>query len=160
MKKRIDRLEARNCKTCNEGFVGHFRRKYCDSCTAKKTERKSNLCICCGADISSFHPNKRRCNSCTESGEVRRMYAANTIGKNDNEIARQVTKFAVRAGFLLPPENFKCAHCNYRQAECYDHRDYNKPLDVEPVCCRCNSSRGRGIQFFSPHRSLTVTKSA
>jgi len=38
----------------------------------------------------------------------------------------------------------KCEDCG-RDAECYDHRDYNKPLDVEPVCRQCNSIRGAGI---------------
>ena len=29
----------------------------------------------------------------------------------------------------------------------YDHRDYNKPLEIEPVCVRCNLLRGHAIPF-------------
>lgn len=32
-----------------------------------------------------------------------------------------------------------------RRARDYDHRDYNKPLEVEPVCHSCNMKRGPGI---------------
>ena len=34
-----------------------------------------------------------------------------------------------------------CTDCGTR-ADRYDHRDYNKPLDVQPVCRACNRKRG------------------
>jgi len=37
-----------------------------------------------------------------------------------------------------------CADCGKPAAE-YDHRDYKKPLDVEPVCRHCNQARGPGL---------------
>lgn len=70
--------------------------------------------------------------------------------QNDNEKARRITKYAVSVGFLPNPKDFQCVDCGRVQAECYDHRDYNKPLDVDPVCLRCNSSRGRGIPLNAP----------
>lgn len=36
----------------------------------------------------------------------------------------------------------KCSDCPKR-ATVYDHRDYQKPKDVEPVCRSCNAVRGR-----------------
>lgn len=36
-----------------------------------------------------------------------------------------------------------CVDCG-AQAEVYDHRDYLKPKDVEPVCRKCNYKRGPG----------------
>lgn len=39
-----------------------------------------------------------------------------------------------------------CADCG-GQATCYDHRDYRKPLDVTPVCSRCNIRRGSAVYF-------------
>lgn len=38
-----------------------------------------------------------------------------------------------------------CVDCG-RPAAAYDHRDYSRPLDVEPVCKRCNILRGMAIQ--------------
>lgn len=56
---------------------------------------------------------------------------------------------AVKVGKLvsLKTENIKCVDCGARAIQ-YDHRDYNKPLDVEPVCQSCNIKRG-------PARPLT-----
>lgn len=34
-----------------------------------------------------------------------------------------------------------------KPAEFYDHRDYSRPLDVEPVCPSCNSQRGPAIDL-------------
>jgi len=34
-----------------------------------------------------------------------------------------------------------CVDCG-RRATAYDHRDYSRPTDVEPVCSRCNQKRG------------------
>jgi hypothetical protein len=52
---------------------------------------------------------------------------------------------AIKKG-LLPPidKNTKCVDCG-APAKHYDHRDYNKPLIVEPVCQICNIRRGPGI---------------
>lgn len=48
---------------------------------------------------------------------------------------------AIRRGVLQHPTRFKCTDCE-RQAGYYDHRDYARPLDVEPVCGTCNKLRG------------------
>ena len=57
-----------------------------------------------------------------------------------NRAARAVCN-AVKAGDLTPiTKNTKCVDCG-EQAKYYDHRDYNKPLDVEPVCNKCNQKR-------------------
>lgn len=37
-----------------------------------------------------------------------------------------------------------CVDCG-EPAACYDHRDYAKPLQVEPVCDKCNGKRGPGL---------------
>lgn len=49
---------------------------------------------------------------------------------------------AVREGKLLSlrAESVPCVDCGNRAA-CYDHRDYAKPVDVEPVCRSCNLRR-------------------
>lgn len=61
--------------------------------------------------------------------------------------AQQRAVAAVRAavlrGDLAPVRTLECVDCG-KPAANYDHRDYTKPLDVEPVCSRCNTLRGRG----------------
>lgn len=61
------------------------------------------------------------------------------------EAHRILTK-AVRIGKIRRPSEFDCADCGKR-AQHYDHRDYSKPLDVEPVCRGCNARRGHAVQY-------------
>jgi len=37
-------------------------------------------------------------------------------------------------------------------ADRYDHRDYDKPLEVDPVCGACNNLRGYGLNWFDENR--------
>lgn len=37
-----------------------------------------------------------------------------------------------------------CVDCGVPADE-YDHRDYKKPLEVDPVCRACNQARGPGL---------------
>lgn len=57
--------------------------------------------------------------------------------------ARSTVRYAVQCGKLvnLKLENVKCVDCGNR-ATSYEHRDYTKPLEVEPVCNSCNMKRG------------------
>lgn len=40
-----------------------------------------------------------------------------------------------------PASQFKCVDCG-DDAYVYDHRDYEKPMQFEPVCYPCNKRRG------------------
>lgn len=60
--------------------------------------------------------------------------------------AHQYVKQAVRDGYLPRPTTLLCLDCG-APAQVYDHRDYNKPLDVEPVCHACNVKRGPALPF-------------
>jgi len=44
---------------------------------------------------------------------------------------------ATLAGRLERPTDRDCVDCG-GPVKVYDHRDYSRPLDVEPVCYRCN----------------------
>jgi hypothetical protein len=48
---------------------------------------------------------------------------------------------AVARGDLPPVTSQRCIDCG-RPAQAYDHRDYGRPLEVEPVCDSCNALRG------------------
>lgn len=51
---------------------------------------------------------------------------------------------AIRNNVLIHPSKLSCLDCG-KQAAQYDHRDYNKPIKVEPVCRGCNLRRGPAI---------------
>lgn len=48
-----------------------------------------------------------------------------------------------KAAGVLPPldGSIACVDCG-APAKHYDHRDYSRPLDVEPCCHSCNLRRG------------------
>jgi|SRR6185312_2177944 len=57
-------------------------------------------------------------------------------------LAHRVVADAKRHGLLpILDGTIACVDCGAPAQE-YDHRDYGKPLDVEPVCICCNRSRG------------------
>ena len=59
-------------------------------------------------------------------------------------------------GILPTPhkdKTFKCHDCDAMAVE-YDHRDYNFPLLVVPVCHSCNMKRGAGIPIDSVANKL------
>ena len=62
--------------------------------------------------------------------------------------AISAVQYAIKKGILPSVKTLSCVDCN-RAAECYDHRDYNKPLDVVPVCRKCNYRRGSAIPLKS-----------
>ena len=51
---------------------------------------------------------------------------------------------AIKRGVLKRPSEYSCCDCGGAASQ-YDHRDYNNPLDVQPVCRRCNLKRGPAI---------------
>lgn len=51
---------------------------------------------------------------------------------------------AIKQGLLPSPLTLKCADCGGDATE-YEHRDYNKPLAVDPICRSCNLRRGPAI---------------
>lgn len=60
-------------------------------------------------------------------------------------LAHRFVDIALRNGDL-PRLNgdIACVDCGSPAQE-YDHRDYKKPLEVDPVCKACNQARGPGL---------------
>jgi hypothetical protein len=63
---------------------------------------------------------------------------------NGQSQAHAAVNLAVQTGRLRPPKDFLCDDCG-KTATDYDHRDYGKPLEVDPVCRSCNLRRGRAL---------------
>lgn len=86
----------------------------------------TKACVICGNDRGQ---GKSYCATCSTAVFFVRKACSQVVLK------------AVSVGLLPLAKSLKCADCG-NPAECYDHRDYNRPLDVEPVCIACNLKRG------------------
>lgn len=100
--------------------------------------------------------SRRKCSDCsavysalwrlTPKGQKRSKEYNERI-KNTNMAKAKTEVFkAVRSGSLDRPNSLFCLDCG-RKAQVYDHRDYNFPLDVDPVCRKCNKKRGIGLNW-------------
>ena len=92
-------------------------------------------CKTCGDEIQRRVIRPSECAKCQrakfrlwakESGAAKASGAVNT---------------AIQAGRLPRASTLQCVDCG-RPAAHWDHRDYNAPLDVVPVCVTCNKLRG------------------
>lgn len=91
---------------------------------------RTHNCAACGESFQSRATTPRTfCNECITQHRLEGSRANTAIFK------------AVKAGVLPKVSSLKCSDCD-RQAEAYDHRDYTRPLEVEPVCTQCNGKRG------------------
>jgi len=55
---------------------------------------------------------------------------------------------AIRRGVLPRLDgSIPCKDCGV-PAQQYDHRHYSKPLEVEPVCRKCNLARGPALDAW------------
>jgi hypothetical protein len=64
--------------------------------------------------------------------------------KNGQAQAASKVNQAVKKGLLPHVSTLICVDCG-KPAQCYEHRDYNKPLEVVPTCKGCNIRRGPAI---------------
>lgn len=64
-------------------------------------------------------------------------------GLGKDTAAREL-RLAIRDGRVPHWRGMSCVDCG-AAAIGYEHRDYNKPLCVEPICGRCNILRGPAI---------------
>lgn len=56
-------------------------------------------------------------------------------------------------GRLPSPRTQPCADCG-QPAAVYDHRDYEKPLEVAAVCLICNQMRGPALGSLAESKDL------
>ena len=59
--------------------------------------------------------------------------------------ARTAVQRAIKEGLFSKASDHACVDCG-KPAACYDHRDYARPLDVQPVCRSCNAYRGTSVR--------------
>lgn len=88
------------------------------------------------------------CISCsrTEERHQAALFCHECSLQHGREASRAISKVwdEIREGRMQPPTDFDCVDCG-APASCFDHRDYTKPLQVEPVCAPCNRERGPAL---------------
>lgn len=110
------------------------------------------MCLVCGlVDVARRGAQTLYCLKCAAVANRR-----NGAAQAHAAVAREV-----RSGRLAPARSCLCVDCG-GQAMHYDHRDYGRPLDVDPVCCRCNKLRGPamplgGVGLFTVKQAKFVT---
>lgn len=119
--------------------------------TEVKRVAKDGFCRKCGPMIRAS----------IKDAKLRRKVSRNFVGPPTFAVycadvrtnARCTMWKAIRAGRIirLAESGVRCVDCG-ELATCYDHRDYTKPLMVEPVCGGCNAKRGVGF----PHRKFNL----
>ncbi|MCK5603513.1 hypothetical protein KAR91_16635 [Candidatus Pacearchaeota archaeon] len=94
----------------------------------------------------------RKCDICGQfhSRNHQAKYCIKCSGARDKVKgkAHAAVNKATLNGLLRPLRGMtECVDCG-KPATCYDHRDYDKPLDVDPVCHSCDKRRGIGLNSF------------
>ena len=89
-------------------------------------------CVDCGAPNSNGHPMTQRCKPCAAN-----FYEHLT--RANRAVQREIAHGRMQKAAALT-----CVDCG-GQARDWDHRDYSKPLQVEPVCRACNFKRGPAL---------------
>lgn len=78
-----------------------------------------------------------------------RVMCGDCADLHDKESRAAIAKVfrAVQRGDMPRAAELACVDCG-SPASVYDHRDYTKPLAVEPVCRSCNARRGSAFNSF------------
>lgn len=108
------------------------------------------VCMDCGG--IPFDPEASpRCGECT----ARHYRGMSSIR---SPAGREVQR-AIADGRLpdLRTQHVDCQDCG-RRATVYDHRDYDRPLDVDPVCRSCNCRRGHAKQIAEYKAQHQITR--
>ena len=87
-------------------------------------------CAACGVGLRGIR-----------SGCASYCYGCMSARKPIMNAAMRAVKKAIERGLLPPIDGRYCVDCG-AFAHVYDHRDYSKPLSVDPVCRSCNRTRG------------------
>lgn len=115
--------------------------------TKPRGRRPGSLCrfkcrVCGAVELVRGGSNTFRCSACRGAGlGLFGRRAFEWLGKDR---ASRVVHAEISRGAIPHPTNLRCADCDAPAME-YEHRDYNRPLAIEPICRSCNLKRGPAI---------------
>ena len=95
----------------------------------KGAYRNVRPCAKCGTDLGPGYEKPFYCWPCRKEIAAIRVRVTQLVHR------------AIHRGELSHPKTLVCVDCG-SSAQCYDHRSYDRPLDVEAVCRKCNHRRG------------------
>lgn len=104
---------------------------------------RAKCCLCGAVELASGAGNFSRCTPCKAAGLRARSNRSRYDATGKEDAGSEVQR-AIREGRLTRASEHQCVDCG-KQACDYDHRDYNQPLAVQPVCRSCNLKRGPAI---------------
>ena len=93
--------------------------------------KATRVCVECGAKHDR-HRMAQRCGPCSVSFGNAMIAAIAAVQR------------AIRRGEMVKAKTQTCVDCGSNACD-WDHRDYRKPLDVQPVCRSCNFARGPAV---------------
>jgi len=112
------------------------------------------LCGSCGRSTGDRNRRTRFCRPCRQERE--RAYSREYRRRCPIAVkAHYAVQLEIQRGNLPKADELKCTDCD-RNANCYDHRDYTKPLEVDPVCGGCNKRRGPAHPYINANLRLSI----
>ena len=140
----------KSCYVCGIEITNTVKHKYCSDCKETLNPRPVKSCQECGKDITKTHKQKY----CQECG----VTSHKKYGSGKQRASMSIVNIAVKSGILDKLDgSINCVDCGNPATE-YEHRDYMKPLDVDPVCHKCNIKRGPALNHFTEMPSLLNIK--
>lgn len=98
--------------------------------------KHSDGCIICGKPRPSVINASHYCTSCRSVVAKIQAEVVKAMGTQD-----------------IPRPTEACVDCG-QPATCYDHRYYSLPLEVDPVCTKCNINRGPALDVVELGRAM------
>lgn len=116
----------------------------------------ASQCKDCGADMK--WPRCHRCERCQYSHLMANRGRDSTTSYP--QLAHRYVARAIALGDIPALDgSVLCVDCEQPAAH-YDHRDYARPLQVEPVCVSCNARRGPALNGGTPRSKRGAPPSA
>ena len=121
----------------------------CGGVVLSYSGKKRSVCYKCQCAAIQETWGKTRADRIAKGIPLRIRNGVVVLPEPHAKIAHQAVALAIRRGLLQKPNLLDCADFG-KPARQYDHRDYNRPLDVQPVCISCNALRGPAKRFDVP----------
>ena len=133
----MPKAKRKICQSC--GSVHHCNGDICWVCAKKKINEAfraagNGTCVICKCRIPDNRLRiSKYCFKCSLESSRQSVDASNKV------------RAAIKKGLVKPiSSDTVCVDCG-KPAHDLDHRDYNNPLEVVPVCRGCNIRRGPAI---------------
>ncbi len=112
---------------------------------------RGTCCLCGTVELVRGTTSHFRCTACIQAGHFNpSTMRGDWLGK---ESASARVQSEIRNGNLPNPKTLTCDDCGGPAIE-YEHRDYNKPLMVVPICRSCNLRRGPAVPLNGSVKKL------